>query len=288
MIDFILPWALAALMFGMGLSLRIADFLYLIQNIKTLFIGLSSLLLITPAIGWIIATYSSLDPLMAVGVVMVATCPGGTFSNLLTNYAKGNLALSISLTAVVTLIYLWFGPIVINLSLQYFMNGDTNLSLPILPTLIQIFKFTLAPIIAGMIVRTLLKNHRDRAAYFFRDVGALIITVIFLTLLYDQRETLLLHLSSLLVPILLVNLAGIASGTLLCRLANITGKDAVAIVIEHTIRQEAMALYMAISILGQPLLAIPLLTNSLIGLLVGLSVVFVVRYRNKRISLLSQ
>jgi len=283
LIDLILPWSLAALMFGMGLSLRMADFLYLVQNFKTLFVGLSSILIITPALGWIIASYSSLEPIMAVGVVMVATCPGGTFSNLLTNYAKGNLALSISLTAVVTLIYLWLGPVIINLSLQYFMGSEADLSLPIIDTLLQIFTFTLAPIIAGMTVRKLLTKHHDRTAHFFRDAGALFITIIFLTLIYEQRHTLLSHLGSLLFPILLVNLAGIASGTMLSRFSGVSSKDGAAIIIEHTIRQEAMALYMAVSILGQPLLAIPLLTNSITGLLIGLSVVFFVRRKEKQL-----
>ncbi|PCI32518.1 MAG: hypothetical protein COB54_07195 [Alphaproteobacteria bacterium] len=273
--DVILPLALASLMFGMGLLLRMEDFFYLTRNPRTLLIGLTSLLVVTPILGWGIAVFSSLDPIMAVGIVMVCTCPGGTFSNLLTSYAKGNLALSISMTASVTLIYLWFGPIVINLALGYFMDDKVNMHLPILNTLIQIFTYTLAPIILGMVAGSMLKSHRKSASKLFRDTGALVITIIFLTLLYDQRNVLLSALTSLLVPILLINLMGITSAILLSRFGRISQKDTIAIILEHTIRQEAMALFIATSILSQPVLALPLLMNSLIGLIIGLGVIFV-------------
>lgn len=277
----ILPLALASLMFGMGLLLCIDDFLYLTRNPRTILIGLTSLLIVTPIAGWVIATFSSLDPIMAVGIIMVCTCPGGTFSNLLTSYAKGNLALSISMTASVTLIYLWFGPIVINLALGFFMGDNANMHLPIFDTLIQIFTYTLAPIILGMVARQIFKARHETASKIFRDTGALVITIIFLTLLYDQRAVLLSALSSLLLPIILINIIGIASAILLSRLGRISREDTIAIIVEHTIRQEAMALFIATSILSQPILALPLLTNSLIGLLFGLSIVFIAHLTKK-------
>ena len=141
--DVILPIALFLMMSGMGLSLEIIDFRRILEYPKAAIIGIASMLILIPALGFAIATCASLSPEMAVGLILVATCPGGMFSNLLTHFGKANLALSVGMTAFVSSIYVFSIPFWTRFALEQFAAESTHVAPPIEKTIVPLFLFVL-------------------------------------------------------------------------------------------------------------------------------------------------
>ena len=146
-----LPFALFIIMLGMGLGLTVKDFTRIFVEPKAVIIGLIAQLIIVPVVGFLLAMFFPLSPELAVGVVILAACPGGPTSNLVTYLVKGNVALSITLTAISSLVTVFTIPLVVNLAMQQFMAESVALQLPFLKTVIQIAVITLIPVSLGML-----------------------------------------------------------------------------------------------------------------------------------------
>lgn len=156
----ILPLALAIIMLGMGLSLLPEDFLRVTKYPKAVAIGLISQLIFLPIIGFIIAKIIPMEPAIAMGLMIIALCPCGVSSNIITFLAKGDVALSVTLTAFSSLITVFTIPILGNLAYQHFIGKTETaaIGLPIGATILQIFLMTLLPISLGMIFRQILPD----------------------------------------------------------------------------------------------------------------------------------
>jgi BASS family bile acid:Na+ symporter len=148
----VLPLALFIIMLGMGLGLTVADFKRIFVDPKAVILGLSAQLLLLPVVGFVLAMIFPLTPELAVGVMILAACPGGPTSNLVTYLVKGNVALSITLTAISSLITVLTIPLIVNLAMAHFMGSEVALQLPFLPTVLQIAVITLIPVSIGMAI----------------------------------------------------------------------------------------------------------------------------------------
>ncbi|MEM0981965.1 MAG: bile acid:sodium symporter family protein, partial [Cyanobacteria bacterium P01_H01_bin.58] len=148
-----LPLALFIIMLGMGLGLTLSDFHRILVEPKAVLLGLVAQLVMLPAVGFGLAMAFPLTPELAVGLIILAACPGGPTSNLLTYLAKGNVALSITLTAISSLITVFTIPLVVNLAMGTFLGEATALTLPFVTTVIQIAVITLVPVSLGMVLR---------------------------------------------------------------------------------------------------------------------------------------
>ena len=149
----ILAISLMIIMFGMGLSLIFADFKRVLIFPKAVFIGLVSQIIILPLIGFLIATALNLSPTIAIGIMLLAACPGGATSNLLTHLAKGDLALSISLTAISSLLSIVTIPIIVQFALTHFCDQDQSVSIDAITMIKQLFVIVLIPVSIGMMIR---------------------------------------------------------------------------------------------------------------------------------------
>jgi BASS family bile acid:Na+ symporter len=123
-VQLLLPLALAFIMFYLGLTLVVGDFQSVAQRPRALLTGLLGQLLLVPLVAFGVARLSGMDPVMAVGLMVLAACPGGVSSGLLTHLARGDTALSISLTAVTSVASVLTLPLVVGASFQYFMASD--------------------------------------------------------------------------------------------------------------------------------------------------------------------
>ena len=204
-----LPFALFIIMLGMGLGLTVKDFTRIFVEPKAVIIGLIAQLIIVPVVGFLLAIFFPLSPELAVGVVILAACPGGPTSNLVTYLVKGNVALSITLTAISSLVTVFTIPLVVNLAMQQFMTESVALQLPFLKTVIQIAVITLIPVSLGMlthhyaptlaatiekkvkwlslfflglIIVGLLLKERENVSSFFLQVGGVTLTLNVLTM----------------------------------------------------------------------------------------------------------
>lgn len=140
-------------MLGMGLTLLPEDFKRVTRYPKAVAIGLISQLLFLPIVGFLVVLLVPMQPEIAVGLMVLALCPGGPSSNMITYLAKGDVALSVTLTALSSTITVFTIPIFTNLSLQYFAGQNAAIALPIGQTMLQIFAIALVPIGLGMLIR---------------------------------------------------------------------------------------------------------------------------------------
>ncbi|MDG2074768.1 MAG: bile acid:sodium symporter, partial [Polaribacter sp.] len=172
-----LPISLAIIMLGMGMTLVIADFTRIIKSPKSILIGLTNQLIFLPIIGFSLAVAFDLNPVMAVGLMVIATCPGGPTSNLITQVCKGNIALSVTLTAIASIVSVLTIPFVLSYALDYFGTGtNVTIDLPILDTILQIMVITVIPISIGMLIRKYKTSFANRMEKPMRIAS----TVIFL------------------------------------------------------------------------------------------------------------
>src|SRR5690606_14248709 len=149
---FLLPVFLVIMMLGLGLELRIKDFIRVVQYPKVIFIALFTQLVLLTSIAFLICLVLELPPLLAVGLMLLAASPGGPTANLLSYLYKGDLALNITLTMINTVLSIFTLPFILNLSLLYFLDSTDEVALPGLK-MAQLFFILLIPVLIGMALR---------------------------------------------------------------------------------------------------------------------------------------
>ena len=261
--NILLPLALGVLMLGMGLGLILADFQRITRYPKAVLIGLVNQIIILPIVGFIIVSLLPLRPEIAVGLMIVAICPSGPSSNVLTYLAKGDVALSVTLTAFSSIITIFTIPFLATLTLQHFMGESAAISLPIGPTMAQIFLIIVLPLVMGMTIRHYfpllaksLEPITNRLAVIFLAV------IIFLLILREwQRLPLFIAQTGLAVIILntIASLIGFFSGLLF----QLTIPQRICIAIEVGIQSGTLAIGITAGLLKNPDLAIPAIVYSL-------------------------
>jgi BASS family bile acid:Na+ symporter len=147
-----LPFALFIIMLGMRLGLTVKDFTRILVKPKAVIISLIAQLIIVPVVGFLLVIFFPISPELAVGVMILAACPGGATSNLITYLVKGDVALSITLTAISSVVTVFTIPPIVNLAMQKFMAESVSLQLPFFKTVIQIAVITLIPVSLGMLI----------------------------------------------------------------------------------------------------------------------------------------
>jgi bile acid:Na+ symporter, BASS family len=152
-IDILIGFVLASIMFGLGLSVTETNFRDIFFAPRAFLIGLGSQMIALPVIAFIILMFSNLPDAFKVGIMLLAACPGGTTSGFVTYFFRGNVALSISLAAVNSLLTIFTIPFIVNFALRYYMKQEVELHLPLLSSIIQIFLVTLLPAALGVFVR---------------------------------------------------------------------------------------------------------------------------------------
>lgn len=279
--DIALPIGLFLIMFGMGLSLKRTDFARVLKVRKPVIIGVLSMLVLLPGLGFLFAHVFNLPPAISVGLVLVATCPGGMFSNLMTDYGKGNLALSITLTAVISCIYIFTIPAWSSLALDVFTSGDSvAIGLPFLQTFLPLALFVLLPIVIGMIVRSKAENWALAHAGKAKNTAAIIVAAIMIYIAFVQESETVENVPMILAAVIGLNLASVLIAAALGFFANLERKDRLALIMEHAVRQEGTGIYIAATLIGSKEAAVPLLLNSLVGLSIALILIWL--FRRKR------
>ena len=183
----LLPASLALIMFGMGLSLTIADFKRLLNTPRAVSMGLFGQMICLPLMAFLLCLAFSVEPHIAIGLMVLAACPGGTSSNLLSHIGRANLALSVSLTAITTVICVVSTPWLIKFSVDYFtILPDEPFSL--LNISLSLLVITLIPIVIGMSVRHFALNFANRTEAFFRHLSTLFLITMIILISIDEKE----------------------------------------------------------------------------------------------------
>lgn len=275
----VLPLGLFLMMFGMGLSLTRADFSRVLQAPKPALVGISSLLILVPSVGFALATVFDLPAELAAGLVLVAACPGGMFSNLMTDYARGNLALSVTLTAVTSVVSIFTIPGWTGLALRHHLGQQTAIALPFAQTLVPLLLFVLLPTALGMLVRSKAAAWASANTERIKNAAAAIVLVIMIYLASVQESEAIDNLPSLIAAVIVLNVTSVAIGATMAWMTRLDRPDRVAVAIEHAVRQEGTGIYIAASLIGSPMMALPLMLNSAVGMTIAVIVVLRQRLR---------
>ncbi len=185
----IAPIILALIMLGLGLGLKIDDFTKILKTPKVFFVGFFSQLIILPLVAYLLIIILKVPPEIAIGVMIIAAAPGGVTSNILTKFANGDVALSISLTAVISLISIITVPLIIFTSADLF--GITNISQNISMTgiALQMFLVVTVPVILGMIIRKFAENFVNSKIQIFEKLNIILFVIFFIAAFYEERES---------------------------------------------------------------------------------------------------
>ncbi len=266
-----LPLALFTVMLGMGLGLTLEDFTRVLVYPKAVVVGLLAQLVLLPILGFILASIFSLSPELAVGVMILAACPGGPTSNLVTYLARGNVALSITLTAISSLITVFTIPLVVNLATGAFMGEVTALQLPFLGTMLQIAVITIIPVAMGMALHHYLPQFAAQVERGVKWLSLALLGLIIVGLLVQQRQSVVGFFAQVGLVTLALNLAAMALGYLIAGAARLDRPSATAITVEVGIQNGTLAIAIASAptLLNQPNLAIPAAIYSLLMFATG-------------------
>ena len=254
----LLPISLAIIMFGMGLSLVSGDFTRLFNYPKAVLVGLCNQLLFLPLIGFAIVVLFGLNPSMAIGVMIISICPGGPTSNLITQVSRGNIGLSVTLTALASLMTVFTIPILLSKAIAFF-TGDTDvvIQLPILETMLQILVITVIPISIGMMIRKRREAFALRMEKPMRTASTVLFVIIFLVIIIANKDNLTQAMKEVGLPTLLLNLSTMGLGYLSAKLFGITGKSQISITIESGIQNGTLAFVIATTMLNNLEMGLP-------------------------------
>ena len=253
-----LPISLAIIMFGMGLTNVISDFTRLFTYPKEIFIGLFNQLVFLPLIGFLIILLFDLDSTMAIGIMILSLCPGGPTSNLITQVSRGNIGLSVTLTALASLITVFTIPIILSEAISYF-SGETDviIELPIVQTMIQILVITLIPVSIGMVIRKKNEDFALRMERPMRIASTVLFIIIFLLVMIANKDLIVQAMKEVGLATLLLNLSTMALGYMTAKLFGVKGKSQISITIESGIQNGTLAFVIATTILNNVEMGLP-------------------------------
>lgn len=273
----VLPLSLFIIMLGVGLSLVVDDFKRVALYPKAVAIGLTNQLLILPLVAFALAFFFSLSPAMAVGLMLIACCPGGVTSNLITYVSRGDTALSITLTAISGAVVVFTIPPILIFSLDYFAytGGTGQVVVPLGETIGQIIAITALPVSIGMGIRHFRPDFADKMAKPARIGSAVIFVVILAGVIAANTELIKEHFVALSGVTLALNILTMGIGFGSALLLKLKKPQALAIAIETGIQNGTLAIVIATSILKQGDLAIVAGVYSLIMFMTGGIIMYV-------------
>ena len=260
-----LPMALGIIMLGLGLSLTLADFTRVAKFPKPVLIGLGCQLLLLPLVCFFLAKAFGLAPALAVGLMLLAASPGGTTANLYSHLAHGDVALNITLTAVNSVIAVLTMPLIVNLSLAYFMEGDQALPLQF-TKVVQVFIIVLGPVAIGLWIRSRFPGFALRMEKPVKIVSALFLLVIIILAVVKDWQTFVDYAPLVGGAALAFNLISLAVGYWVPRLCKLSLRQSIAIGMEIGIHNGTLAIALALSpmLLNNATMSIPAAIYSII------------------------
>ncbi len=262
--ELFLPFSLAVIMFGMGLSLRVEDFKRILIYPKAVGIGLLNQLILLPVLAFGIAKAFQLPPELAVGLMILAVCPGGATSNLITHLAKGDSALSITLTACSSVITVFTIPFLVNYSIGYFIPGGEAKQLEVVGTVVSVLVITIIPVALGMLVFAKAPKLASKLDLPFRRISAIFFVAIVLAAVLKEKENLVRYFVEAGPAALALNVATLALSFGIAKFVKLPFRQGLTIAIESGIQNGTLGITIAATLLMNSVMTIPSAIYSLI------------------------
>tara|TARA_B100000029_G_scaffold258112_1_gene254807 strand:+ start:4232 stop:5083 length:852 start_codon:yes stop_codon:yes gene_type:complete len=275
--DIILPLALAFIMFVLGLGLTGADFLRVAKQPRDFFVGSFLQIILLPIIAFALVKILPIPSALAVGVMIIAAAPGGVTSNLLTHFAKGDVALSISLTAIISLLCVFTIPFIVLTSANLLDPSNIDKNISLINMSINMFLIVTVPVILGMLFRKTFYGTASKFEPTARKISIFLFILVLLGAIAAERENIISYFAQAGLVTLLLNVIMMIVAYYVAQLLVSGTKQKKCITIECGLQNGTLALFVATSIFGGGLYVIPAATYSLIMFITSLIFIYIVR-----------
>ena len=275
--DVILPLALAFIMFVLGLGLTGADFLRVIKQPRDFFVGAFSQIILLPIIAFVLVKVWSIAPELAIGVMIIAAAPGGVTSNLLTSFAKGDVALSISLTAIISLLCVVTIPFIVLTSVELLGGSNITQDISLFSMSRDMFLIVTVPVILGMLLRKFSSGVALKLEPIAKKVSIALFVLVLLGAIAAERENVISYFAQAGLITLILNVVMMIVAYYVAQFLASGTRQKKCITIECGLQNGTLAIFVATSIFGGGMYVIPAATYSLIMFATSLIFVYLVR-----------
>ena len=277
----IAPIILALIMLGLGLVLKLDDFLRVFKAPKDFIVGFISQLIILPLVAYLLIIILRTPPEIAIGVMIIAAAPGGVTSNVLTKFADGDVALSISLTAVISLLSIITVPVIIFTSADLFGVTEISKNISMTGIAIKMFLVVTVPVILGMIIRKFAENFIASKVNLFNKLNILLFIIFFIAAFYEERENILSFIMQAGVISLTLNISMMVIAYYIAKIFTSGIKQMKTIALECGLQNGTLALFVSTQIFGTDILyAIPTGAYALIMYITGFIFIYILKKSN--------
>ena len=278
--DIFLPLALAFIMFALGLGLAGSDFLRVIKQPKDFFVGAISQIILLPVIAFILISIWPISPELAIGVMIIAAAPGGVTSNILTSFAKGDVALSVSLTAIISLLCVVTVPFIIVTSLSLLGIDSIAQNISLTGMAISMFLIVTVPVIIGMVFRKFASNVALKFEPFAKKISMVLFVIVLLGAILAEKDNIVSYFADAGLITLILNVVMMFVAFYVAQLLGTGNSQKKCIAIECGLQNGTLAIFVGTTLFGGGAYVIPAATYSLIMFVTSLIFVFLVRKTN--------
>ena len=275
--DVILPLALAFIMFVLGLGLTGSDFLRVVKQPRDFFVGAFSQIILLPIIAFILVKIWPIAPELAIGVMIIAAAPGGVTSNLLTSLAKGDVALSISLTAIISLLCVITIPFIVLTSVGLLSDSSITQDISLFSMSRDMFLIVTVPVILGMLIRSFASGAALKFEPIAKKISIVLFVLVLLGAIAAERENVISYFAQAGLITFVLNVVMMIVAYCVAKLLASGMKQKKCITIECGLQNGTLAIFVATSIFGGGMYVIPAATYSLIMFATSLIFIYLVR-----------
>ena len=277
MVDVVLPLALAFIMLGLGLGLTFDDFARVARRPRDFALGAVCQVVVLPAVAFVLASLWPMAPELALGLMIIAAAPGGVTSNILTAFARGDVALSISLTAVISLLSVVTIPLIVVFSYARFIGEQAGRDISVAGTAVSVFLIVAVPVLVGLLIRRFAEGFALRIEPASRKLSAVLFVLVLAGAIVQERANIVPYFAEAGLVTLVLNLAMMAIAWLLARMFASGPTQRIAIAIECGLQNGTLAIAVAVLLFGGGLATVPAATYSLIMFATALIYIAVLR-----------
>jgi BASS family bile acid:Na+ symporter len=269
LVDVGLPASLFLIMIGMGLTLTPKDFREVLVAPKATLFGLLAQVLVVPLAAFALAWALSLDPLLAVGLVIIAACPGGTTSNIYAYLGGGDVALSVVLTVLASLIAIITLPLYTSLALELFQDANLTIGLPVGRTVVSLLVIVIVPLLIGMSLRKWTPHFAAQAERFVGLFGMTVLVVVIAAIVLSLGDRVVSLAREGAFIAVLLNLLGIAVGLGGGRLLGLDLRQSFTIAIELGLKNATLGLMVTLTLLHSNEMSVPSAVYGVVMFIIG-------------------
>ena len=276
----IAPIALALIMLGLGLGLTTQDFIRVLKNPKDFLVGFISQLVILPIVAFILIKILNTSVEIALGVMIIAAAPGGITTNVLTKFAKGDVALSVSLTAVISVISIITVPLIVFTSADLLGIDLTSQNISLTGTAIKMSGVVAVPVILGMIIRKFAENFISSKISIIDKITGILFVIVFVAIWIEEKDNIVEYLSQAGLVVLILNVVMMFIAYNLAK-AFATGlEQRKCIAIECGLQNGTLAVFVATQIFDKVAYVVPTAAYALIMYITGFIFIYILRDKN--------